>query len=52
MLTPVADEASCDVELLAAHNNDTLTTKKLLRDDGGKATKQVATAINDNPLLM
>lgn len=44
----VAEEAARDIDLLAAHDHNLLSTQGLLGNDGGQATEEVAFAINDN----
>lgn len=46
-----AEELARDVERLAADNNDLLTAKELLGDNGGKAAKEMALAIDDDNRL-
>lgn len=43
-----AEELAGDVEGLAADHNDLLAVEELLGDDAGKATKEVALAVNDD----
>lgn len=43
-----AEELSGDVEGLAADDNDLLTAQKLLGDDRGQTTEEMALAINDD----
>jgi hypothetical protein len=46
-----AEELSRDVEGLTADNNDLLTAKELLGDNGGESAKEMALAIDDDNLL-
>lgn len=43
-----AEELAGDVEGLAADHNDLLAVEELLGDDAGKATEEVALAVNDD----
>lgn len=43
-----AEELAGDVEGLAPHDNNLLAVQKLLRDGAGKATEEVALAVDDN----
>ena len=45
------EELSRDVEGLTANNNDLLTAKELLGDNGGESAKEMALAIDDDNLL-
>jgi hypothetical protein len=42
-----AEELAGDVEGLASHNDDLLAVEELLGDGAGKATEQVALAVDD-----
>jgi len=46
-----AEELSRDVEGLTTDNNDLLTAKELLGDNGGESAKKMALAIDDDNLL-
>lgn len=50
-LTLVTEEGTRDVQLLAADDNDTLTSESLLGNNGGKATQKMALTVDDNHLL-
>lgn len=42
------EEFARDIESFAAHNDDLLAIKKLLRNGAGKATKEMPLAVNDD----
>ena len=49
-LTLVTEERTGNVQLLAADNDDALTSEGLLGNNGGKATQEMAFTVDDNHL--
>mmetsp|Transcript_12942 Transcript_12942/g.32813 ORF Transcript_12942/g.32813 Transcript_12942/m.32813 type:complete len:200 (+) Transcript_12942:886-1485(+) len=47
-LALVAEEGAGDVDFFGAHDGDGLAVEELLGDDGGKATEEVASAVDDD----
>jgi hypothetical protein len=50
LLTLVTEEATRDVELFAADNDNLLSIESLLSNDRSKTTKKVTLAVDDNDL--
>ena len=50
LLTLVSEVGSGDVDVLAANDDDLLSSQQLLGDGCGKATEQVSLSVNDDSL--